>query len=74
MQPKYYFMMVSNDKYELPLCVAESVKELAEMVGIKPNSITVALLRGREKGNKKIYAKKYKFIKVEISNEYDFAT
>ena len=73
MQPeKYYFLMVSNDKYELPLCVAESVKELAEMTGMKPNSITVALLRGYGRGTHK--RRKYKFIKVEISDEYDSAT
>lgn len=33
------YMMVSKDKYELPLAVADSVRELAEMTGGKENSI-----------------------------------
>ena len=72
MKPRWYFMRVTNDKYELPLCVAESVKELAEMAGVRPNSINVALGR-EEKGKKKTHARKrkYKYIKVEMPEDMD---
>lgn len=33
------WMMVSKDKYELPLAVADSAPQLAEMVGVSVNSI-----------------------------------
>lgn len=33
------WMMVSKDKYELPLAVADSAPQLAEMVGVSANAI-----------------------------------
>ena len=33
------YMMISNDIFELPLAVADSVNELAEMVGATPDTI-----------------------------------
>ena len=33
---KYIYMMVTDDKYELPILVADSPKELAMMVGCGP--------------------------------------
>lgn len=33
------YMKVTSDKYELPLAIADSIVDLAEMCGIKPNSI-----------------------------------
>jgi predicted DNA-binding transcriptional regulator AlpA len=32
-------MKVTNDKYELPLVVADSVQELADILGVSRNSI-----------------------------------
>lgn len=37
------FMMVTSDKYELPLAVADSLAELAKMVGVKAQSIRSAI-------------------------------
>ena len=36
---KYIYMMVKNDKYELPIMVEDSPKELAVMVGCDPTHI-----------------------------------
>lgn len=33
------WMKVTNDKYELPLVVADSVQELADILGVSRNSI-----------------------------------
>lgn len=61
---QYVWMMVSNDKYELPVAVADSVEELADIVGRKRNTIESAISRHK---NGKI--KKTKFVKVEIDEE-----
>jgi len=37
------YIMVSNDKYELPLAVADSVKELAEMTNKTSGTIYSAI-------------------------------
>lgn len=34
------YMLVTDDKYELPMCERASVKELAKASGYKPNSIS----------------------------------
>ena len=39
------YIMVTNDVYELPLAVADSINELARFAGVKPNSIKTALSR-----------------------------
>ena len=46
------FIYVTNDKYELPLAVADSVPELARMTGKNPTSIRTALFHVRH-GNYK---------------------
>ena len=61
------YMMVTNDKYELPLAVADTPKELAEMIGKNVNAIYKAIGRRRSGETKRsIYQK------VEIKeNEND---
>lgn len=39
----YVWLLVSTDQYELPEGVAESLKELAEIAGVKPESIKTQL-------------------------------
>lgn len=55
------WVAVTRDKYELPIAVADSCKELAEMVGVTANAIYI--LRN--------YAKKHRdykcpYITVEV--------
>lgn len=47
------YMKVTGDKYELPIAIADSPKELAEMVGVKANSISSQITRA-EKGYLKV--------------------
>lgn len=54
---EYYWMLVTLDDYELPLAVAETREELAEMIGVKPKSITEQLSRKKRKGKKCQYAR-----------------
>ena len=55
----YIYMMVSNDKYQLPICVADSAQELAEKVGVKKGTIYSSVLQW-EKGK----IKKAKYIRI----------
>lgn len=54
------YLMVTKDKYELPLCVADTVPELAKMVGTTTN--TIYSMMGHEKTGKC----RSKFKKVEV--------
>ena len=54
------YMLVTKDKYELPLCVADSLDELAEMVHSTKNSIASAISHAKQKD------KWCKYVKVEI--------
>lgn len=40
------YMRVTKDKYELPVAVAGSSKELADMLGVKPNNVSSSISRG----------------------------
>lgn len=42
------YLKVSKDKYELPEAVADNIKELSEMTGIKRNSIRSLLSHNRK--------------------------
>lgn len=59
MTPEYVYIMVTRDKYELPLAVADSVEELAEIVGVDAASIKRTMERNRDK-------KKSRYRKVRI--------
>lgn len=55
------YMAVTTDKYELPIAVADTVKELSELTGTSTNAISSAICKkksGRLSGKK--------FIRVEI--------
>lgn len=54
------YMKVTKDKYELPLAVADSIVELAELIGIKADNIYSTISHARKKGYKCCY------VKVEI--------
>lgn len=40
------YMKVTNDKYELPVAVADTGRELAEMVGTTKNTIFSSISKG----------------------------
>lgn len=60
----YIYMAVTSDKYELPIAVADTIKELAVMLDKSPNSLSSA----RSKQSKGVI-NKYKIVKVEIDDD-----
>ena len=44
---KYLYVATTKDKYELPIAVADSVGELAQMLNMKPTTISIYLSLGR---------------------------
>lgn len=57
------YMKVTKDKYELPLIIADSVKELAERLNINPNNISSSLSHAKHRGHYSPYRK------IEIEDE-----
>lgn len=61
---KKLWMKVTNDEYELPLAVADTMAELARMTGIKPESLYSIISRER-RGKKHTYS----YREVDIDDE-----
>lgn len=57
---KAIYMMITKDKYELPLAVGDSIMELSRILNVDPSSI----LRGTRRG-------KSKYVKVFIDIDDD---
>ncbi len=57
------YMKVSRDKYQLPEIVCESLKELAERSGVKPQTISGAMNHAKKKGGTSYY------VRVEVDDE-----
>ena len=57
---KAVYMLVTQDKYELPLVVADTVAELARLTGQKRSSVASAITHAKKKGFNS------KYIKVNI--------
>lgn len=57
------YMKVTKDKYELPIAVAGTIKELAIMLGINENSVNHQFYRQRK------YGTNCGYVKVEIDEE-----
>ena len=51
------YMLVTKDKYELPLAVAESATELAKMISVSRNRILSAISHAEKNGYRSIYVK-----------------
>lgn len=51
------YMLVTQDKYELPLVVADSVAELARLTGQKRSSVASAITHAKKKGFNSRYVK-----------------
>lgn len=56
-------MLVSSDKYELPMIVCDSVIELAKKVGRTPDEIYSAMSRAKKRGGR------CRYVKVEVEDE-----
>lgn len=58
----FVYMLVTLDKYELPLIVADSPKELAARTGEKATSISRQICRSKK------YGRRCQYVKVDIGN------
>lgn len=56
-------MLVTTDKYELPLIVADSIAELAREIGRTPTDLYSAMSRARKRGGR------CKYVRVEVEDE-----
>lgn len=54
---KEIYMMVSRDRYELPLAVADSIKELSLLTGKSSSTIRTQIRRAKTQGRKSQYIK-----------------
>lgn len=59
MSNDYVYMKITNDKYELPVAVADTASELANILGIKKSSIAASMYHARAGKRKEIYIKVY---------------
>ena len=51
------YLLVTEDEYELPLVVAESLTELSEILQIPKNRITSAISHAKRRGYRSKYVK-----------------
>lgn len=57
------YMKVTNDKYQLPVAVADTAKELAKLFNTTPNVISASISRQRAGKGKGTY------YRVEVDDE-----
>lgn len=50
---RYYWMLVSPDKYELPIAIADTCGELAQMLGKTEKSVYNAVTFAERRGSKR---------------------
>ena len=58
------YMEVTSDKYELPVAVAESPRELAEMTRTKSSIIRSAICHMKQPGRRRS-----KYVKLEVEDD-----
>lgn len=56
-------MLVTADKYELPLIVADSIADLAREIGKTPTDLYSAMSRARKRGGR------CKYVRVEVEED-----
>lgn len=67
------YMVVTADRYELPLDFDDNRERLAERLGVRPNSISKMVNRDR-KPKKTKDKKAYRVIKVNVEEDADEAS
>lgn len=57
-------LAVTPDKYELPLYVADTVREMARIVGMRENNVS-SLISKHKSGKRS----GYKFLRIEVEDD-----
>lgn len=57
MSGEYIYMKVSDDEYQLPEAVADTIIELAKLCGTRPNCISSSMCHAKKRGSKSIYVR-----------------
>lgn len=65
MKNKFLYMAVTNDVYELPVYITDTVSELSYLLGVKSKTISEVLSRGTDNRKKRV-KKKYLYKKVTV--------
>lgn len=55
--PRNLWMYVSDDELELPLAVADTAGELADIVSVTQNNVLSAISNARKRGHRSRYVK-----------------
>lgn len=55
------YMEVTMDKYQLPVAVAPTIRELARITGAKPNNISACVTRAKKNG----WRSRYVVVEIE---------
>ena len=62
---KFLWLMITQDKYELPLVVADTAKELAMITGTTKNNVVSSACRYRRDGWGT------KFVRVKLEEDFN---
>lgn len=66
------FVAVTNDKYEIPIAVADSMAELARKTGVSQKTIHRDIFG--ERGVKRRKAIPWKFLEIDTTEDYEEKT
>ena len=58
------YMKVTDDKYEFPVAIADNAKELAQMVGVKPQTVYECVAPSRMR-----LGKNCGYYKIEVEDD-----
>lgn len=61
---RYVYMAVTGDKFEIPICEADTLEKLGRMVGRSANAISSAMSRDRRGLRKRRYNVELRFVKI----------
>lgn len=64
---KNLYLYIENDKYELPIAIADSPSELSEMIGVPKSTILSYMSRAKRNGEW------CQYIKVPLEGDYKLA-
>lgn len=62
---KILYAMVTQDKYQLPILVTDTGRELSKILGLNPDTVAQYIYHDKTK----VHSKYPRYIKVEVDDE-----